>query len=176
MRRALIGTLVLSGLFVLGGCKPFGGAASSSPTTPAPVAGSDVEKTINDKLPPQLHGVQSAGDAKCPNKIQLGTDKTAECTMVADGQKVKIKVEADGAGYKVSLDQAVVSATVLEQNLASTYEQKFTFYCGSASVRIVNPGDTIECQGTPVGGGKAKLFDVTIQDTSGKYQSDVHTQ
>jgi hypothetical protein len=173
MRRAVIGTLILSALLV--GCRPFGGQSSSGPSTPAPIPGKDVEKTINDKLPPQLHGVQKAGDARCPDKVQLGNGKTAECTMVADGQKVNIKVVQDGSGYKVSLDQAVVSMTVLEENLASTYHQQFSFYCGSASVRVVNPGDKIQCQGTPTGGGKTKLFDVTIKDTSGKYESDEHS-
>jgi hypothetical protein len=179
MRRAPVGLLLMAGLLVMAGlldvagCRPFGGS-SASPTTPPPLSGSEVEKTINQKLPPQLHGVQNAGDARCPSKIDIGSDKTAECTMVADGQKVKIKVEPDGSGYKVSLDQAVVSTTVLEQNLASTYHQRFTFYCGSANVRVVDAGNTIQCQGTPLGGGAPKLFDVTIQDTSGKYQADIH--
>jgi hypothetical protein len=174
MRRALIGTTLAAGLLVLAGCKPFGGGDSSSATTPPPLSGSDVEKTINDKLPSQLHGVQNAGGASCPDKVALGQNKTVECSMVADGQKVKIKVQQDGSGYQVSLDQAVVSDTVLEQNLASTYHQKFTFYCGRASVRIVNPGDKIQCQGTPADGGKPTQFDVTIQDTSGRYSAKVH--
>jgi hypothetical protein len=172
MRRVVIGTFMLSALLV--GCRPFGGASSSSSNTPAPISGRDVEKTINDKLPPQLHGVQKAGGAHCPDKVRLSQDKTVECSMVADGQKVNIKVAQDGSGYKVSLDQAVVSMTVLEENLASTYHQQFSFYCGSASVRVVNPGEKIQCQGTPTGGGKVKLFDVTIKDTSGKYESDEH--
>lgn len=172
MRRAVIGILLLTAL--LGACRPFGGSSSSAPST-APIPGKDVEQTINDKLPPQLHGVQKAGNARCPAQIRLGKHKTAECTMVADGQKVDIKVAQDGSGYKVSLDQAVVSVTVLEQNLASTYHQQFTFYCGGASLRVVNPGARIQCQGTPTGGGKTKLFDVTIKDTSGKYQSAEHT-
>jgi hypothetical protein len=174
MRRAVIGILMLSVLLV--GCRPFGGkAASSGPTTPAPIPGRDVEKTINDKLPPQLHGVQKAGNAHCPGKVALDQGRTVECTMVADGQKVNIKVARDGSGYKVSLDQAVVSMTVLEENLATTYHQQFSFYCGNASVRVVNPGEKIQCQGTPTGGGAIKLFDVTIKDTSGKYESDEHT-
>jgi len=172
MRRAVIGILMLTAL--LGACsKPFGGPSSSDSS--APIPGKDVEKTINDKLPPQLHGVQKAGNARCPAEIRLGKGKTAECTMIADGQKVNIKVAQDGSGYKVSLDQAVVSMTVLEQNLASTYHQQFSFYCGGASLRVVNPGAKIQCQGTPTGGGKTRLFDVTIQDTSGKYESAEHT-
>ena len=174
MRR--IGILMVGGLLtLLVGCRPFGGTSSSGPTTPAPLSGQDVEKTINDKLPSQLHGVQNAGDAKCPAKVGIAADKSVDCTMVADGQQVKIKVQQDGSGYKVSLDQAVVSMTVLEQNLASTYHQEFSFYCGTASVRVVNPGDKIQCQGTPTAGGKTTLFDVTIQDTSGKYESDKHS-
>jgi hypothetical protein len=173
MRRAPVGLLLMAGLLTLAACRPFGGASASSTTSP-PLSGSDVEKTINQKLPPQLHGVQTAGHAKCPSRINIGPDKTAECTMVADGQQVKIKVQPDGSGYKVSLDQAVVSTTVLEQNLASTYQQRFTFYCGKANVRVVNAGDKIQCQGTPLGGGAPKQFDVTIQDTSGKYQADIH--
>lgn len=175
MRRALIGTIVASGLLVLAGCRPFGGGASSSGSTGPTLSGRDVEKTINDKLPPQLNGVQNAGEANCPDKVALGPKKTAECSMVADGQKVRIKVAQDGSGYKVSLDQAVVSATVLEQNLANTYRQKFSFYCGSASLRIVNPGARIECEATPAGGGRERLFDVTIQDTSGRYSAQAHS-
>src|SRR5690242_21279154 len=173
MRRAPVGLLLIAGLFAIAGCRPFGGGSASSTTAP-PLSGSDVQKTINQKLPPQLHGVQSAGHAKCPSKINIGSGRTGECTMVADGQKVKIKVQPDGSGYKVSLDQAVVSTSVLEQNLASTYKQRFTFYCGKANVRVVNAGDRITCQGTPLGGGAPKQFDVTIQDTSGKYQADIH--
>ena len=163
----LVGVLLVAA--ALSGCRPFGGDSASTQ-----LSGRDVAKTIDDKLPPQLHGVQRAGKAKCPATVALDADKTADCTMVADGQTVKVKVARDGSGYSVSLDQAVVSAAVLEQNLASTYRQKFSFYCGRASVRVVNPGDTIECRGTPTSGGKPTMFDVTIQNTSGKYSADVH--
>ncbi len=172
MRRASVGLLLMTGLLAVAGCRPFGGGSASSTT--APLSGSDVQKTINQKLPPQLHGVHSAGDAKCPSKVNIGSGKSADCTMVADGQQVKIKVEPDGSGYKVSLDQAVVSTSVLEANLATTYKQRFTFFCGRANVRVVDAGDTIKCQGTPQGGGAPKQFDVTIKDTSGKYQADIH--
>ncbi|PZS02096.1 MAG: hypothetical protein DLM56_13070 [Pseudonocardiales bacterium] len=165
--RAVAGVaapLALSLLLV--GCQK---GSASKPAQQA-FAGSDIERTIENQLAPQLQqkGL-TAGAASCPAKVSPTADRPGACTLQVEGQPTRIKVVRSGTGFQVSVDQVVVNIASFEALAEHEEKQKYTFNCGSETAKVINVGGTVDCLATPQRKGGAVQFVATFSDLAGHF-------
>jgi hypothetical protein len=168
--------LAAAALIALAACSnPLGQQEQSEPKAPPKLSGSDVEKTIDEKIPPQFPKFD-VGRAHCPDTMSLTADKPGTCTITVDGQQATVQVTRDSEAsksYHVATTQALINISQLETTLEHQTNGLQSAHCGNAAVQVIDPPGTIECTGmTAV---KAVTLEVTIQDTDGKYSVEEKT-
>lgn len=177
LRTARFSGVVAAALIALAACNnPLGQQQQQSePTAPPKLSGSEVEKTIDEKIPPQFPKFD-VGRAHCPDSMNPTTDKPGTCTITVDGQEAKVQVTRDSEtskSYHVATTQALINISQLEITLEHETKGLQSAHCGNAAVKVIDPPGTIECTGqTAV---KTVTLEVTIQDTDGKYSVEEKT-
>jgi hypothetical protein len=169
--RSAAGLATLAALAALagGGCAP---KRSKAPPPPAALAGTQVARTIDEKLPKSFPGLD-VGPARCPDKIDPQEDKPGFCTLTVEGLPVRVRVDrTDGGRFAVATDQAVIPVDQLERAMGPLVSQKggqpYTVDCGDEAVKVLDPPGTLDCVATPARGAARKLV-VTIQDKKGNF-------
>jgi hypothetical protein len=160
--------LLLAALPVAGCAKK----KSKAAPPPAPFAGAEVAKTIDEQLPKTFGGLR-VGPASCPGTVDPQQDKPGFCTMTVEGLPVRVRVErADGGKFRVASDQAVIPVDQLERAMGPLVSQKggqpFTVDCGDEAVKVFDPPGKINCVATPARGAPRRLL-VTVQDKKGNF-------
>jgi hypothetical protein len=164
-----LGLLLAAAGLPLAGCAP---KKAKGPAPPTPFTGTDVARTIDEKLPKTFAGLQ-VGPARCPDKVDPQQDKPGFCTLTVEGLPVRVRVDrADGGRFAVATDQAVIPIDQLERAMGPLVSQKggqpYTVDCGDEAVRVLDPPGAINCVASPASGAPRKLV-VTIQDKKGNF-------
>lgn len=173
---ALFGTALLAITLLTAACSNPLGKQSSTPQAPPKLSGSDVEKTIDAKIPPQFPKFD-VGRAHCPDTLNPTTESSATCTITIDGQPATIAVTREGPNskrYHVATTQALIDISQLEITLEHETKGLNSAHCGSAAVQVIDPPGTIDCTGVTTA-GKTVALQVTIQNTDGKYSVEQKT-
>ena len=161
--------VVAAAFIALAACSNPLGQKSNEPQAPPKLSGSDVEKTIDEKIPPQFPKF-NVGRAHCPDSLNPSADKPATCTITVDGQPAKVEVTRDSEtskSYHVATTQALINISQLEITLEHETKGLQAAHCGNAAVKVIDPPGDIECTG--VTAAKTVTLEVTIQDADGKY-------
>jgi hypothetical protein len=149
------------------------GACGGNDTLDTDKAANEIRKGLADQ------GEVEVDKVTCPEDVLPEKDATFECTATLEGQRLRITVTQtdDKGNVHWEADQALIDLRKAESEVAKEIADQtgvpVRVDCGTRTVSINDPGDTLTCEYRAQDGTAEGTISVTVKDKKGNVDFEV---